>query len=587
MHSYWPTPASKAGLTTSSNAQQLTAEQLHYQQLLRQHHLAYQQQLANNQLNSYPLPTSYEFYKNGYFHALSHQALANMAAANNLMNGTNQNTASAATTISNQPNVNTLLNSTTNINNASTVSTTNSSGNSTLTTLPSTTSVANNNALSTFAYNAHQQQQLNEMTASAIESSAAAFRAASAASAVSSHVSSAFQLNSNKKRTLSSASPYPDMSNFLDFSMLRCSPSSLLSLVGASSSRSPSATGSMGHLSGSLSPSVNSFSNPLSHLISSPNLFSHSTSPLGVNSSNSGNSGANTPNSLSALTSLGYNNLLAVNNHHHSAFTPHTNHHQNNLQFHYHNLLMSKMDYNGNSNSLSNQNQNQNQNQNSNQTVLTKLTTSGNSLSPTTNNLLFKNSTVELSPVSNPNSNSPKSNLITINGDSNSNNVTTTNQQQQNSNKSKQSSENASSDEIMVSSTSLEKTKSKNKRDESSESATSSGSSPSNNNGLSSSRSSQHSGSSDIVITNSAKEEPAHQETCCYWQGCGPREFNDHMELVKHVTNEHINKDKKSPHICKWPDCQRKLKPFKANYMLDVHIRCHTGETTKNLRFLI
>ena len=551
MHSYWPSPA-KSGLAASSSnaAQQLTAEQLHYQQLIRQHHLAatYQQQLAaaNNPLNAAYQMSSYDqLYKNGYLHALSHQALASMAAANNLMNGANSAAGST------QPSANTLLNSTSSANNplASTSTASGSSaapatGSSTTDSSSLTSSLTSNltgnlpsnltnnltsnltNSLSSFAavYNAHQQT-LNDI-------STAAFRTASAASGSAGGLSSAFQLSNSKKRALSSASPYLDSNEAQQMlnSIIRNSPSSLNSLLCAS--RSPSATGSMGHLSGTLSPSVNFFPNALSHLVHSPNLFQQTTSPLGhlpstrAGSALSAGSGANTPNSLAALTSLGYNGLLA--NNHHSAFTP---------QFHYHNLLMQKMDYNGNS------------------TNGTKLGTG----SPTAqHNLLYKNSTVELSPVSNPNSNSPKSTSSELNGKKSAETQT-------------------SADEVVVSSTSLEN-QCKSKTAESERSAgttTSSGSSP--NHALSSSRSSQHSDSSDIVITNSAKEEPSHQETCCYWQGCGPREFNDHLELVRHVSNEHINKDKKAPHVCRWPDCSRKLKPFKANYMLDVHVRCHTG----------
>lgn len=543
MHSYWPSPA-KSGLaaTSSNSAQQLTAEQLHYQQQIMRHHFAasYQQQLAAANPLNYQMP-SY-----GYLQALSHQALASMAA-NTLINGVNQQQSSGGSTT--QATASTLLNSTSstknnsNNSNSTTSSSGTSSGGSTLPTTAESSSLANSltsnltNSLSSYAavYNA----QLNDMAATT-----AAFRTASAASG-SVALSSAFQLSNSKKRALSSASPYFDSNEAQQMlnSIIRNSPSSLNSLL--ASSRSPSATGSMGHLSGTLSPSVNFFSNPLSHLVHSPSLFPPTTSPLGhlpsarAGSSLSQGSGANTPNSLAAFTSLSYNSLLG--NNHNSAFTPA---HQNNLQLaHYHNLLMQKMDNNGNGTGANG--------------MLTKLVGS----SPTSqHNLLYKNSTVELSPVSNPNSNSPKS----TNSD-----VT--------SNGKKSAETQTSADEVVVSSTSLE---CKNKKPESESTATtgSSGSSP--NHGLSSSRSSQHSDSSDIVITNSAKEEPIHQETCCYWEGCGPREFNDHLELVRHVSNEHINKDKKAPHVCRWPECSRKLKPFKANYMLDVHVRCHTGTIT-------
>ena len=555
MHGYWPSPAKSGLAATSSNAaQQLTAGQLHYQQLIRQHHLAAtnQQQLAaaNNPLNAYQMPYD-QLYKNGYLHALSQQALASVAAANNLMNGANPSASSAANPSASsaaQPSANTLLSSSGSTNNpphstsnALPATTTESSTLANSLTSNLTGNLSGNltsnltNSLSSFAavYNAHQQT-LNKMATTA------AFRTALATSG-SAALSSAFQLSNSKKRALSSASPYLDSNEAQQMlnSIIRNSPSSLNSLLCASS-RSPSATGSMGHLSGTLSPSVNFFPSALSHLVHSPSLFQQTTRPLGhlpsgrTNSALSQGSGTNTPNSLEALTSLGYSGLLA--NNHHSAFTPHST---SNLQFHYHNLLMQKMDYNGNSTNGQ----------------LTKLS----GASPTAqHNLLYKNSTVELSPVSNPNSNSPKSTSSELTGKKSAETQT-------------------SADEVVVSSTSLEaQCKSKKTDSESAGTTASSGSSP--NHALSSSRSSQHSDSSDIVITNSTKEEPSHQETCCYWEGCGPREFNDHLELVRHVSNEHINKDKKAPHVCRWPECSRKLKPFKANYMLDVHVRCHTGK---------
>lgn len=543
MHSFWPSPAKTAGLTANANAQQLSAaEHLHYQQLLR--HQIYQQQLnAANGGNPYQLSYN-QMYKNEYFHVLASQQAfaASMAAANNLMNSTtNQNVSTNSTlnSLVQQPNVNnTLLNSTASNNINTATGQTNSTINQTNLT-PSTdssnnlTNLTNVNPLSTFAAAAAYNAQLEQT---------AALRAASASS---SSRSSAFQFNC-KKRALSSASGSLEM-NLID-SLVRNSSSSLHQIVRASS-RSHSATGSMGHLT----PSFN--------LINSPTFLpNYSGSPLLGLQAHSPLSGSTTPNNLNALTSL-----TNLNGYHHSAFTPHSGINQNNLQLHY-NLFMPKMDYNGNSSSLSNQN--------NGQTMINK-----SSLANATSNLLFKNSTIELSPVSN--SNSPKTNLTNSTNESGSvsnSSSSNSNRNHNSSNAKKQSSsnENTSSDEV-VSSTSLDKKKTK-KHDEieSTNSSSNSGNSP-NNNGLSSSRSSQHSDSSDIAITNSTKDEPNEttlQATCCLWEGCGPLEFNDHMELVRHVTSEHINKDRKAPHICRWPDCPRKLKPFKANYMLDVHIRC-------------
>lgn len=48
-------------------------------------------------------------------------------------------------------------------------------------------------------------------------------------------------------------------------------------------------------------------------------------------------------------------------------------------------------------------------------------------------------------------------------------------------------------------------------------------------------------------------------------------------ELVKHINNDHIQNNKKA-FICRWEDCSRGEKPFKAQYMLVVHMRRHTGE---------
>lgn len=48
-------------------------------------------------------------------------------------------------------------------------------------------------------------------------------------------------------------------------------------------------------------------------------------------------------------------------------------------------------------------------------------------------------------------------------------------------------------------------------------------------------------------------------------------------DLVKHINNDHIHANKKS-FVCGWEECSREEKPFKAQYMLVVHMRRHTGE---------
>lgn len=79
------------------------------------------------------------------------------------------------------------------------------------------------------------------------------------------------------------------------------------------------------------------------------------------------------------------------------------------------------------------------------------------------------------------------------------------------------------------------------------------------------------------VDTTDLKDEPGDFiETNCHWIDCN-LEFNTQDELVKHINNDHIHANKKS-FICRWDDCSREEKPFKAQYMLVVHMRRHTGE---------
>ncbi|KAJ6662045.1 hypothetical protein lerEdw1_012892 [Lerista edwardsae] len=46
---------------------------------------------------------------------------------------------------------------------------------------------------------------------------------------------------------------------------------------------------------------------------------------------------------------------------------------------------------------------------------------------------------------------------------------------------------------------------------------------------------------------------------------------------LQHINNDHIHGEKKE-FVCRWLDCSREQKPFKAQYMLVVHMRRHTGE---------
>lgn len=85
--------------------------------------------------------------------------------------------------------------------------------------------------------------------------------------------------------------------------------------------------------------------------------------------------------------------------------------------------------------------------------------------------------------------------------------------------------------------------------------------------------------SSETVLadTTDAKDDGASFfETNCHWRGCG-LEFLTQDELVRHINTDHIHGNKKS-FICRWETCSREEKPFKAQYMLVVHMRRHTGE---------
>jgi hypothetical protein len=78
-------------------------------------------------------------------------------------------------------------------------------------------------------------------------------------------------------------------------------------------------------------------------------------------------------------------------------------------------------------------------------------------------------------------------------------------------------------------------------------------------------------------VGSMVKEEPEFYETICHWVGCDRGDLQSQDGLVKHLNNEHIGANKKS-FVCQWQDCSREEKPFKAQYMLVVHMRRHTGE---------
>lgn len=82
-----------------------------------------------------------------------------------------------------------------------------------------------------------------------------------------------------------------------------------------------------------------------------------------------------------------------------------------------------------------------------------------------------------------------------------------------------------------------------------------------------------------VVDTTDLKEDAEMMdfvETNCHWRDCG-LEFATQEKLVKHISDDHIHANKKS-FVCRWENCSREEKPFKAQYMLVVHMRRHTGE---------
>uniref|UniRef100_A0A4W5MFQ1 GLI family zinc finger 3 n=1 Tax=Hucho hucho TaxID=62062 RepID=A0A4W5MFQ1_9TELE len=81
-----------------------------------------------------------------------------------------------------------------------------------------------------------------------------------------------------------------------------------------------------------------------------------------------------------------------------------------------------------------------------------------------------------------------------------------------------------------------------------------------------------------------SKQEPeVVYETNCHWESCH-REFDTQEQLVHHINNDHIHGEKKE-FVCRWDECSREKKPFKAQYMLVVHMRRHTGEKPHRCTF--
>ncbi|XP_043939553.1 zinc finger protein GLI1 [Protopterus annectens] len=90
-------------------------------------------------------------------------------------------------------------------------------------------------------------------------------------------------------------------------------------------------------------------------------------------------------------------------------------------------------------------------------------------------------------------------------------------------------------------------------------------------------------GRDDLEKDDGKQEAEVVYETNCHWEGCS-KEFDTQDQLVHHINNEHIHGEKKE-FVCHWQDCSREQRPFKAQYMLVVHMRRHTGEKPHKCTF--
>uniref|UniRef100_A0A671Y3G7 GLI family zinc finger 1 n=1 Tax=Sparus aurata TaxID=8175 RepID=A0A671Y3G7_SPAAU len=90
-------------------------------------------------------------------------------------------------------------------------------------------------------------------------------------------------------------------------------------------------------------------------------------------------------------------------------------------------------------------------------------------------------------------------------------------------------------------------------------------------------------GRDDLDKEDGKIEQEAIYETNCHWESCN-KEFDTQDQLVHHINNEHIHGEKKE-FVCHWQECSREQRPFKAQYMLVVHMRRHTGEKPHKCTF--
>ncbi|KAM9798964.1 zinc finger protein GLI1 isoform X2 [Syngnathus typhle] len=90
-------------------------------------------------------------------------------------------------------------------------------------------------------------------------------------------------------------------------------------------------------------------------------------------------------------------------------------------------------------------------------------------------------------------------------------------------------------------------------------------------------------GRDDLDKEDGKPEPEVVYETNCCWESCN-KEFDTQDQLVHHINNEHIHGEKKE-FVCHWQECSREQRPFKAQYMLVVHMRRHTGEKPHKCTF--